>query len=282
MQRTKGMSNPEALRRCRIGRAPFLSIFMFLISVAQGCRIDETPQPVTPSSVAMRTDSLNGKIEDAAVQKTAAAPEQAASKKEILYIKPLGIEETPAFTDDLAFVQKAVAAFYPIDVRMLSSSPMPSDAWYAPRKRYRAERILDYLEKIKPADGRIIGIATKDISTTKGRIEDWGILGLATIDGAVCVVSRFRAARNTGGGASEAFTVRYRFAKTVVHELGHNFGLEHCPHKGCIMEDAKGTVKTTDGEYTLCPTCIAALRQYFPSGIIDPIEPPWPKPSAER
>ena len=31
-----------------------------------------------------------------------------------------------------------------------------------------------------------------------------------------------------------------QLVKLIKHELGHNFGLPHCPNKSCIMRDAEG------------------------------------------
>jgi archaemetzincin len=56
------------------------------------------------------------------------------------------------------------------------------------------------------------------------------------------------------GGAPDGL-VRERLWKIAIHELGHTLGLEHCPTSGCIMEDAHGTVKTTDREKELCSSC---------------------------
>ena len=45
---------------------------------------------------------------------------------------------------------------------------------------------------------------------------------------------------------------RQRLAKVAVHEAGHTLGLEHCPTRGCLMEDAEGQVATCDREYDFC------------------------------
>jgi archaemetzincin len=267
-----------------------LFALVLLLAVALGCRAEETLQPVTAGRASLNmqvpvktsnpaVDNKNKvSSEPVRAQPKTAAPIQNA---EVLYIQPLGVEQSAGFQEDMEFVKKAIAAFYALEVRLLQKRELPKEAWYAPRKRYRAERLLDYLEQVKPKGGRILGITTKDISTTKDNYEDWGILGLATLDGTVCVVSTFRAARKIKVGLSDALTVRYRFAKTVVHELGHNFGLDHCPNKGCIMEDAKGTVSTTDGEFTLCPSCLAAVKRLFPAVAVENIQPPWPEPNSK-
>ena len=45
-------------------------------------------------------------------------------------------------------------------------------------------------------------------------------------------------------GSAVTFCDGYATDDIVAHEFGHNLGLPHCPNKGCIMEDAKGTVST--------------------------------------
>jgi archaemetzincin len=198
---------------------------------------------------------------------------------EILHIQLLGEDLSKEFFEDMAFVKRAIEAFYRFDVRLRRPVPLPEAAWYPPRKRYRAEKLLDYLDHVRPGeDDRIIGITTEDISTTKGRHKDWGILGLATLDGKVAVVSTYRTVKKLGRGKDRTLRARHRFAKTVVHELGHNLGLDHCPNRGCLMEDAKGTVSTTDREHTLCDACQKELKRLVPNIYIDDPVPPWPKP----
>jgi archaemetzincin len=50
-----------------------------------------------------------------------------------------------------------------------------------------------------------------------------------------------------------------RLFKIVVHEMGHNFGLPHCPKPYCIMADANGKMKL-DRERRLCDACKKKLK----------------------
>ena len=71
--------------------------------------------------------------------------------------------------------------------------PLPKEAWYPPRQRWRAEKLLAFLGPRLPADGlRILGLTAADISTTKGKVVDWGVLGLGALDGSASVISTFR------------------------------------------------------------------------------------------
>lgn len=178
----------------------------------------------------------------------------AEAEAPLIVLQPLG-SELPAA--QLAAVSEALTAFYRVRLKVADTAPLPKAAFYATRQRYRAERLLDYLAAMSsPATKVVLGLTAVDISTTKGAIQDWGILGLATLDGRSAVLSSFRCKR----GAKNAAHVRARFAKTAVHELGHSFGLEHCTTPGCIMHDGEGSVLTTDGERDLCPETRARLR----------------------
>src|SRR4051812_42464894 len=59
--------------------------------------------------------------------------------KEIVYLQPLG-KDLPQ--DDVELVKTALEEFFPIEVRILDRTDLPSEAWYAPRQRWRADKLL--------------------------------------------------------------------------------------------------------------------------------------------
>jgi archaemetzincin len=149
----------------------------------------------------------------------------------------------------VAPIQRGIERVFGFTVKQLPAVELPADAWYAPRKRYRAEKLLDHMRaNIWPGSGCavVMGVASVDISTTKDEIEDWGILGLGEIDGAIGVVSSYRMKR----GKVKKRRILERAVKVTNHELGHVLGLPHMDGGDeCMMNDAHGTVKTVDAEH---------------------------------
>lgn len=128
-----------------------------------------------------------------------------------------------------------IKKFYNCDVTIYSSLPLPKNSYYSPRNRYRADIILTYLKGIKPVGSNLIAFTNKDISTTKNGVYDWGIFGLGSLVDGVCVTSTHRLKGNYN-----------RILNTTLHEIGHTYGLRHCPNKRCLMKDAEGHASPYD------------------------------------
>lgn len=172
-----------------------------------------------------------------------------AQPREAVAVIPLG-----AFPDELLReIERGIAAELGAAVLVQPAIPLPRSAFYPPRGRYRAERILDHLRpRVRPPATRILGVTQADISTTAHGVRDWGVLGYGDVAGTACVISTFRCRMNS---PSEAQT-RFRMVTTCIHEVGHTLGLAHCPDTSCLMTDARGSVRTVDRTSgRLCARC---------------------------
>jgi archaemetzincin len=188
----------------------------------------------------------------------------------VLLIQPLG-KKIP--DEDMTFVKHTLVGFYNVQVKVLPRVDLPEHAYYQPRRRYRADKLLPFLLEKLPIEGDLIlGLTGVDISATKGNIDDWGILGLARRGGKECVVSTFRCQ-----GARNAAYARILLAKVAVHEVGHTLGLAHCTTRGCLMEDAGGVARTYDREFDICARCRGTLKAGG-YALPDQILIPWPRP----
>ncbi len=151
--------------------------------------------------------------------------------------------------DLLESARRGSEYLYGASATILDRRKLPKSAYYKPRKRYRAEKLLDYLgaeiTPEMPCD-LVMGFTARDISTTKDKHVDWGILGLGELGGRVGVVSSFRMKRRANRQKQ-----RHRVVGTTNHEIGHILGAPHGGAPGCLMNDAQGTIATVDAEHGL-------------------------------
>jgi len=161
---------------------------------------------------------------------------------EPITIDILPFEDTPP--EIISSLFETLRHFCP-NVQVKSIIAFPENAFYEPRHRYKADSLINFLSSITPVNHVSIGITVKDISTTNGKIPDWGVMGLSFQPGNACIVSTFRL--NKGNLLDQLF-------KVSIHELGHTQGLDHCEMKSCYMRDAEGK-NTTDQEIAFCPRC---------------------------
>lgn len=150
----------------------------------------------------------------------------------------------------MAEISENIRKIYP-KIKILEPIGFPKNAFYQPRNRYRADSIIKYLRAQTPKNAVTLALTNKDISVTKGKVADFGVMGLGYRPGNACVASTFRLSAEN---KSE------QFYKVAIHELGHTQGLKHCLDKTCFMRDAEGK-NPTDEEKDFCQNCKKVLRQ---------------------
>lgn len=174
-------------------------------------------------------------------------------------LQPLG----PVDKSVIQLAQKAIDSVYGYRVIIEPALPLPQEAFTQVKTpRYRADKLIAWLRHNRPDTvDYVIGLTTSDISTTKtdewgrtlepkSKYQDFGVFGLGYQPGRSCVISTYRLQKDGD------VKFRDRLAKIVVHELGHNLGLPHCPNKGCFMADAVEKISSVDNEkMCLCAAC---------------------------
>jgi archaemetzincin len=181
-----------------------------------------------------------------------------ADRSTTIAIQPIGFVSA----DKIEVAKYALDSVYKARVIVLPAVKPPANSFVNIKTpRYRADKLIAFLKDMRPDTvDYIMGLTAFDISITKtdalGRVKepeslykDFGIFGLGYKPGKSCVVSYCRLGK-------DAYTANNRLAKISVHELGHNFGLAHCPNKQCVMTDAVEKISTVDSAaMKLCNRC---------------------------
>lgn len=149
---------------------------------------------------------------------------------------------------DVNFVANELKKLYS---KVIINKPIkfPQNALNEVKTRYRADSLIRFLSNRTERGFLTIGLTSKDISTTKGKHADWGVMGLGYCPGKSCIASSFRL---KGENKLE------KLFKVAIHELGHTQGLPHCKVKTCLMRDAEGK-DHLDEEKDFCEKCKKVL-----------------------
>ena len=90
--------------------------------------------------------------------------------------------------------KKLLCVFNQVEIK--EHLDFPAEAWYEPRQRYRAPKLLDYQETLftckvqeRAKKEYILGLTSKDISLKYKNHEDWGVMGLSYLGRGVSVIS---------------------------------------------------------------------------------------------
>lgn len=129
--------------------------------------------------------------------------------------------------------------------------------FYAPeREQYHATLLLaELLRYIPRSGGRIVGITAEDLFIPVLTF----VFGQAQLGGPAAVVSAMRLHTEFYGLPADDRLLVDRAVKEVVHELGHGFGLVHCPDSGCVMSSSTYVEDVDLKGEAYCSSCKALL-----------------------
>ncbi|NPB06444.1 MAG: archaemetzincin family Zn-dependent metalloprotease [Aquificae bacterium] len=152
-----------------------------------------------------------------------------------------GVEERVLLADAVN-----VKEIFELEVRVAHAGEPPPEAYDPKRGQYRASVLLEALSRVSfPDMVRLVGLVDVDLYEEGLNF----VFGEAQYGGKYAVVSTYR--------LKDADERRYfeRVFKETNHELGHTFGLKHCPDPYCVMSFSNSLAEVDRKSRDFCPNC---------------------------
>jgi archaemetzincin len=161
-------------------------------------------------------------------------------------LKPIGdvADETVEKVND------RVGSIFHCPVEIESGSGDLAQAYDPERKQYYSSKLLASLGKAKN-DERVVGIADVDLYVPRLNF----VFGEAGVGSGTAIVSLCRLRQEYYGLDPDEALFLERATKEIVHELGHTFGLEHCPNNKCVMHFSNSLADTDVKDVHFCDQC---------------------------
>ena len=126
--------------------------------------------------------------------------------------------------------------------------------------QYLAQDILAYMEKRVPKDAYcVMGITLKDIYPG----DSWNfVYGWAKYKARVGIFSFLRWDDDFAEGSTKEINwneIVYPSMRTMVHEIGHMFGITHCVYNRCLMNGFNHIEENYLNPLEFCPICFRKI-----------------------
>ncbi|MGQ9803222.1 MAG: archaemetzincin family Zn-dependent metalloprotease [Anaerolineae bacterium] len=129
--------------------------------------------------------------------------------------------------------------------------PIPREGYDPHRRQYRGESMLATLRAVSAPAGRILGLVEADCYAPGLNF----IFGQATLRGREAFVALSRLRPSFYGLPDDPVLFRQRALKEALHELGHTWGLGHCPDPRCVMHFSNTLHDTDVKGASFCSRC---------------------------
>lgn len=143
-------------------------------------------------------------------------------------------------------LEVALKTYFPKVEYKTEILPLPKEHYNKERNRYLGTGLFDALGKAR-GNNAAIGLTNYIIYKPNEISKTFGIMGVSPVGKYICVVSN----KIPRGGRTQTDD---NLVKLSLHELGHSFGLPHCPDQHCFMVDAEHKMKLPQSYY-FCPKC---------------------------
>lgn len=155
----------------------------------------------------------------------------------------------------LAHICAALTETFGRPYRVGQALPVLDEAFNPRRRQYSAGAIL---ARLSPGQAdRVLGVVDLDLYVPELNF----VFGLADSAGRRAVIALPRLRERFYGKPDNEALFLARAVKEAVHELGHTYGLGHCPDRRCVMAFSNSLADTDYKGRTFCPRHERELRR---------------------
>ncbi len=134
----------------------------------------------------------------------------------------------------------------------------PERAFDPSRNQYWSSALLSLmLEEYQGHAGKILAVTSSDLFVPVLTF----VFGEAQLDGRAAIISSHRLKEEFYGLPEDRKLFRERLIKEGVHEIGHTFGLVHCPDSHCVMYSSTAVEEIDLKSEEFCQRCVLLLRE---------------------
>jgi archaemetzincin len=124
------------------------------------------------------------------------------------------------------------------------------------RRQYHSTEILKKIVQKPPSQSwKVLGVTEMDLYIPVLTF----VFGEAQLLDGGAVVSTHRLRQEFYGLPADPELLHQRLLKEALHELGHTYGLRHCPDYTCVMSASNGVERIDLKRAEFCPTCVQLL-----------------------
>ncbi len=172
--------------------------------------------------------------------------------KSLLYLVPIGEVDQ----DILGYLGKALGREVGKRCELAPALPEPLYAYNEGRGQYLSSAILRELGSLDlPRAHRLLGVADLDLYVPELNF----VFGQASLRGKEAIIALPRLRQSFYGLPDDPGLLHQRAVKEAVHELGHTYGLGHCPDRLCVMHFSNSLHDTDIKGRSFCRNCRADL-----------------------